>query len=58
MLKDAISGLRQVLVTENPLKMVQNEICESSKSTVEALFVLKVFKFLSSLFGHIEKCLD
>ena len=26
--------------------------------TLEALFVLKIFKFLSSLFGHVEKRLD
>ena len=25
---------------------------------LKALFVLKIFKFLSSLFGHVEKRLD
>ena len=25
---------------------------------LKALFVLKLFKFLSCLFGHVEKCLD
>ena len=38
-----LSGLRQLLVTENPLKMVKNAFY----FTLKALFVLKIFKFLS-----------
>ena len=45
---DALSGLRQFLVTENPLKMMKNAIY----FTLKALFALKIFTFLSSLFGH------
>ena len=40
-LKDALSGLRQFLAIENPLKMMKNAFCFTSK----ALFVLKIFKF-------------
>ena len=42
-LKGALSGLRQFLTTENPLKMMKNAFYFTSK----ALFVLKIFKFLS-----------
>ena len=45
---DALSGLRQFLVTESPLKMMKNAIY----FTLKALFALKIFTFLSSLFGH------
>ena len=41
--KDALSGLRQPLATESPLKMMKNAFYFTSK----ALFVLKIFKFLS-----------
>ena len=41
--KGAISGLRQVLAIESPLKMMKNAFYLTS----EALFVLKIFKFLS-----------
>ena len=43
MLKGALSGLRQLLATENPLKMMKNTLYFTSK----ILFVLKTFKFLS-----------
>ena len=43
MLKGALSGLRQFLAIENPLKMMKNAFYFSSK----VLFVLKILKFLS-----------
>ena len=49
-LKDTLSGQRQYLVAENPV----NAFYFTSK----ALFVLKVFRFLSWLFGHVAKRLD
>ena len=39
----ALSGLRQLLATESPLKMMKNTFY----SILKALFVLKIFKFLS-----------
>ena len=54
MLKGALSGLRQVLATESPLKMIKNTFYFISK----ALFVLKIFKVLSWIFGHVVKRLD
>ena len=42
------------LATERPLKMTKNAFYFTSK----ALFVLKIFKFLSWLFGHVGKRLD
>ena len=41
--KGALSGLGQFLATESPLKMMKNAFYFTSK----ALFVLKIFKFLS-----------
>ena len=35
---------------ESPLKMMKNAFC----FIVKALFVLKIFKFLSWRFGHVE----
>ena len=52
--KDVLSGLRQVLATESPLKMMKNALFFTS----QALFVLKTFTFLSSIFGHVAKRLD
>ena len=52
--KGALSGLRQFLATESPQKMMKNAFY----FTLKALFVLKIFKFLSSIFGHVEKPLD
>ena len=51
MVKGALSGLIQFLATESPLKMMKNAF----DFTVKALFVLKIFKFLSWLLGHVEK---
>ena len=53
-LKGALSDLRQILTTESPLKMMKNAFYFTSK----AFFVLKIFKFLSWLFGHVSKRLD
>ena len=52
--KGALSGLRQFWAIENPLKIIKNAFYFTSK----ALFVLKIFKFLSWLFGHVAKRLD
>ena len=41
--KGALSGLIQILANESPLKMMKNAFYFTSK----ALFVLKIFKFLS-----------
>ena len=42
--------MRQSLATENPLKMTKNVFY----FTLKAIFVLKIFKCLCWLFGHIE----
>ena len=49
--KDALSGLKQLLAIESPLKKMKNAFCFTSK----VLFVLKIFKFLCWLFGHVWK---
>ena len=49
--KDTLSGPREFLAT---LKMMKNVFY----FTLKALFVLKVFKFLSWISGHVEKWLD
>ena len=49
-----LSGLRKFLLTATPLKMMKNAFY----SILKALFVLKIFRFLSWLFGHAGKCLD
>ena len=46
--------LRQILATESPLEMMKKVFY----FTLKALFVLKIFKFLSWHFGHVEKRLD
>ena len=53
-IKDALSGLIQFLATESPLKLMKNAFY----FTLEALFVLKISKFLCQLLGHVEKQLD
>ena len=53
-IKGALSDLRQFLVNESPLKMMENAFYFTPK----ALFILKIFTFLSSLFGHLAKRLD
>ena len=50
-LKGALSGLRQFLATESPLKVMKNAFY----FTLKALFVHEIFKFLSWLFGSVEK---
>ena len=52
--KGALSGLREFLTTKSPLKIMKNAFYFTSK----ALFVLKIFKFLSQLFGHVSKRFD
>ena len=42
-LKGTLSGVRQFLANESPLKMMKNGFY----FTLKALFVLKIFKFLS-----------
>ena len=53
-IKGALSGQRQFLVTESPSKTIKNSFYFTSK----ALSFLKIFKFLSWLFGHVAKRLD
>ena len=43
LVKGALSALRQFLATESPLKVMKKVFC----FTLKALFVLKIFKFLS-----------
>ena len=52
--KGAPSGLTQLLTTTSSLKLFKNTFY----FTLKAVFVLKIFKFLSWLFGHEEKRLD
>ena len=40
MFKGTLSGMRQFLATESPLKMLKNAVC----FTLKALFVLKISK--------------
>ena len=47
--KGALSGLRQFLANESPLKMMKSDFY----FIVKALFVLKIFKFLSWLSGEV-----
>ena len=42
------------MATESPLKIIKNAFYFKSK----ALFVLKIFKFLSLIFGRVAKQLD
>ena len=44
----------QLFATESPVKMMKNALY----FTLKALFVLKIFKFLSSLVGHVGRRLD
>ena len=43
LIKGILSGLRQFLVSENPFKMMENDLY----FTLIVLFVLEIFKFLS-----------
>ena len=49
--KGALSGKIQFVATKSPSKMIKNTFYFTSK----ALFILKIFKFLSWLFGHVAK---
>ena len=53
-IKGALSGLRQFLAIESPLKMMKSTFY----FTLKVLFVLKIFKFLSWLFGYAVNWLD
>ena len=53
-LNGALSGLRQFLATESPLKLKKNAFY----FILKVPFVLKIFKFLSCLFGHVSERLD
>ena len=46
--------MEQFSAAESPLKMMKNAFYFRSK----AAFVLKIFKFLSWIFGHVVKRLD
>ena len=48
------SGLRQFLIIESPLKMMENPFYFMLK----ALFFVEIFIFLSCLFDYVEKRLD
>ena len=50
-LKGAIQVLGQFLITGSTSKIMKNAFY----FTLKARFVLKIFKFLSWLFGHVEK---
>ena len=50
----ALLGLRQFLATGRPLNMMKNAFY----FILKPLFVLKIFKFLSLLFGPVAKQLD
>ena len=49
-LKGALKGLKQFLTIESPLKVMKNAFY----FTVKALIVVKVFKLLFWLFGHVK----
>ena len=49
--KSPLLGVRKFLAAESPLKLMKNVFY----ITLKALFVLKIFKFLSWLFGHPAK---
>ena len=46
--------MRQFLTSESPLKMMKKDFYFTSK----ALFVVKIFKFLLCLSGHVAKRQD
>ena len=52
--KGALPGLRQFLATKSSLKMNKSAFY----SNLKAPFVLKIFKLLYLVFGHVEKRLD
>ena len=45
-----------ICFSENPLKMIGNTFyLNTFYFIVKALFLLKIFKFFSRIFGHVEK---
>ena len=46
--------MRRFLATKSPLKMMKNAFYFTSN----ALFVFKIFRFLSWVFGHVKKRVD
>ena len=52
--KAALSGLRQFVTAESPLKVIKYAFYFTSK----ALFVLKIFTLSSWIFSHVAKRLD
>ena len=53
-IKTTLLCLKQFLAPKNSLKMIENAFY----FTLKPLFVLKIFKFLSWLFGHAENLID
>ena len=53
-LKGTLWCLRQFLTAESPLKKIKNAFY----FTLKPPFVLKIYKFLSWIFGHVGKQLD
>ena len=51
LIKGALSGLRRFLATESRLKLMKN----SSLFHLKSFFVLKIFNFLSWIFGTVKK---
>ena len=49
--KSALLDLRQFLSTENPLKITKNAFY----FTLKVIFLHKIFRFFSWIFGHVEK---
>ena len=56
-LKGTLSDLTPFLAAEKPLKMMKN-VFFFFFFTSKTLFVLKIFKFLSWVFGHIAKRIE
>ena len=52
--KGALSGLRQCLATASPLKTMKNAFY----FTLKVFFAVKIFTFLTWLFGYVEKRFD
>ena len=52
--KGELSGLRKIMATESPFKIMKTTFY----FTLKAIFVLEILKLLSYLFGHVEKRFD
>ena len=50
LIKGTLSGLRQFLATESPLKTMKNVFY----FTLKAFFVFEIFQLLFSIFDHVE----